>query len=68
MLFDEPGQHSMRWESQRELLARLAAEGALQSIVAASFDESETVFNDVTENIKHKLISWEGKLIKPLGE
>lgn len=68
MLFDEPGQHSMRWESQRELLARFAAEGALQSIVAASFDESEAVFNDVTENIKHKLISWEGKLIKRLDE
>jgi hypothetical protein len=66
MLFDEPGQHSMRWESQRELLARLADERGLQSIVAASFDESETVFNDVTESINHKLISWEGKLIKPL--
>jgi hypothetical protein len=66
MLFDEPGQHSMRWESQRELLLRLAAEQSLQSIVAASFDESESVFNDVTENVQHQLISWEGKLIRPL--
>lgn len=66
ILFDEPGQHSMRWESQRELLLRLAAEPSLQSIVAASFDESESVFRDVTDNVQHKLISWEGKLIRPL--
>lgn len=66
ILFDEPGQHSMRWESQRELLVRLADEKSLQSIVAASFDESETVFKDVTENVRHQLISWEGKLIRPL--
>ncbi len=66
LLFDEPGQHSMRWESQRELLLRLADQSALQSIVAASFDESESVFNDVTNIVKHKLISWEGKLIRPL--
>ncbi|MCW0388339.1 hypothetical protein NB722_002878 [Xanthomonas sacchari] len=66
ILFDEPGQHSMRWESQRELLLRLAAETGLQSIVAASFDESESVFNDVTEGVEHRLIDWEGKLIQPL--
>lgn len=68
ILFDEPGQHSMRWESQRELLLRLADEKALQSIVAASFDESETVFNDVTEHVRHTLISWEGKVIAPLNQ
>ena len=65
LLFDEPGQHSMRWESQRELLLRLADERALQSIVAASFDESESVFKGVTDDVPHKLISWEGKLIRP---
>lgn len=68
MLFDEPGQHSMRWESQRELLLRFSAESALQSIVAASFDESESVFRDVTDGVPHKLIRWEGKLIRPLVE
>ncbi|MBB1519786.1 AAA family ATPase [Aquipseudomonas guryensis] len=68
ILFDEPGQHSMRWESQRELLLRFAAEPTLQSIVAASFDESETVFRDVTNSVPHKLIRWEGKLIRPLTE
>lgn len=66
LMLDEPGQHSMRWESQRELLLRLADERNLQSIVAASFDESESVFSDVTENVAHRLISWDGKLIKPL--
>jgi hypothetical protein len=65
ILFDEPGQHSMRWESQRELLLRLADEPTLQSIVAASFDESESVFKGVTDNVPHRLISWEGKLIRP---
>lgn len=68
ILFDEPGQHAMRTESQRELLLRLADEKSLQSIVAASFDELESVFNAVTENVQHQLISWEGKLIRPLAE
>lgn len=67
ILFDEPGQHSMRWESQRELLLRFADEGDLQTIVAASFDESESVFKGVTDGVPHKLISWEGKLIRPSG-
>ena len=66
ILLDEPGQHSMRWESQRELLLRLAYEKSLQSIVAASFDESESVFKDVINNVSHQLISWEGKVIRPL--
>lgn len=67
ILFDEPGQHSMSLESQRELLLRLAGEKSLQSIVAASFDESESVFKDVTENVPHQLISWDGKLIRRLS-
>lgn len=66
LLFDEPGQHSMRWESQRELLLRLSSEREMQSIVAASFDESEGVFNDVTNGVDHHLIRWDGKLIRPL--
>ena len=68
ILFDEPGQHSMRWESQRELLLRFTAESQLQSIVGASFDESETVFNDVVNSVPHKLIEWDGKLIRPLKD
>ncbi|AKH70562.1 hypothetical protein IMCC21906_02922 [Spongiibacter sp. IMCC21906] len=66
ILFDEPGQHSMRAESQRALLQQLASESSLQSIVAASFDEMETVFKEVTSGVPHKLIEWSGKLIKPL--
>ena len=66
LLFDEPGQHSMRVESQHALLQLLALEPGLQSIVAASFDESESVFNQATLNVKFKLIEWEDKLIQPL--
>lgn len=67
LLFDEPGQHSMAVESQRALLQRLSSEKSLQSIVAASFDESENVFNVATSGVKFKLIQWEGKLIQPVS-
>jgi hypothetical protein len=66
LLLDEPGQHSMRDVSQHELLLRLSHLTQLQSIVAASFDESDAVFNAATHNVTHKLIEWEGKLIRPL--
>lgn len=65
LLLDEPGQHSMRVESQNALLKHLAAEPALQSIVAASFDELESVFKTATDSVTYKLIQWEGKLLRP---
>jgi len=65
LLFDEPGQHSMAVESQHSLLLHLANESGLQSIVAASFDESEAVFQQATVGVTHRLIQWEGKLIQP---
>lgn len=68
LLFDEPGQHSMRDSSQRALLAHMAAESGLQSIVAASFEENESVFRAATANITFKLISWQGKLLQPLDD
>ena len=68
LLFDEPGQHSMRVESQHALLQLLAAESGLQSIVAASFDESDSVFNEATLNVGYELIEWGDKLIQPLRE
>lgn len=68
LLLDEPGQHSMRVESQHALLKHLAAEPALQSIVAASFDESESVFKTATDGVAYKLIQWEGKLLRPLPQ
>lgn len=66
LILDEPGQHAMRVESQHALMQHLAGESGLQSIVAASFDELDTVFNEATHGVTYKLISWEGKLIQPL--
>ncbi|WP_176327920.1 hypothetical protein [Burkholderia vietnamiensis] len=66
LMFDEPGQHSMAADSQHALLKQLAGETGLQSIVAASFDETEEVFRQATEGIAFKLIEWEGKLLRPL--
>lgn len=66
LLFDEPGQHSMAESSQHALLKSLAGESKLQSIVAASFDESESVFLSATSGIKFKLVQWDGQVIRPL--
>lgn len=66
LLFDEPGQHSMSQLSQRALFRELAAQPKLQSIVAASFDDSPDVFEFVTDGLNFKLISWDGKLIRPM--
>lgn len=66
LLMDEPGQHSMRSISQHALLQLLSGQGSLQSIVAASFDENESVFLEATAGLKFELIRWEGKVIQPL--
>lgn len=66
LLMDEPGQHSMRSISQHALLQLLSGESKLQSIIAASFDENESVFLEATAGLEFKLISWEGKVIQPL--
>lgn len=66
LMFDEPGQHSMAVDSQHALLMQLASEMELQSIVAASFDEAEEVFQLATAGISYMLIEWEGKLLHPL--
>lgn len=68
LLFDEPGQHSMRVESQRALLGELAREQNLQSIVAASFEESKSVFDEATSGIEYQLIEWEERLIRPIAQ
>lgn len=67
LLMDEPGQHSMRSASQRALLQLLIAQRGLQSIVAASFDENESVFKEATTGLEFQLIQWEGKVIQPLS-
>lgn len=68
LLMDEPGQHSMRPVSQRALLQLLITQRGLQAIVAASFDENESVFMEATAGLEFQLIQWEGKLIQPLAE
>lgn len=67
LLMDEPGQHSMRSASQRALLQLLIAQRGLQAIVAASFDENESVFKEATTGLEFQLIQWEGKVIQPLA-
>ncbi|NOJ66698.1 hypothetical protein [Acinetobacter indicus] len=57
----------MALSSQRMLFKQLVAIEGLQSIVAASFDNSEENFKQVTKGLNFKLIFWEDKLIKPLG-
>lgn len=57
IVFDEPAQHSMSVESLRELLLWMSKELGLQSIVAASFDESEEVFQSATEGVSFSLIT-----------
>lgn len=66
ILMDEPGQHSMRSSSQHALLQLLSGQGKLQSIVAASFDENESVFKEATAGLEFTLIQWEGKVIRQL--
>lgn len=67
LLMDEPGQHSMRSVSQHALLQLLSGQSGLQSIVAASFDENESVFLEATAGLQFQLIRWEGKVIQPLS-
>ena len=67
LLMDEPGQHSMRAISQHALLQMLSGQSGLQSIVAASFDEMESVFLEATAGLNFQLIRWEGKVIRPLS-
>lgn len=67
LLMDEPGQHSMRSSSQHALLQLLSGATGLQSIVAASFDENESVFLEATAGLDFKLIRWEGKIIQRLS-
>ncbi|WP_174876039.1 ATP-binding protein [Vogesella oryzae] len=67
LLMDEPGQHSMRSISQHALLQLLSGQSGLQSIVAASFDENESVFKEATAGLDYKLIQWEGKVIRALA-
>ncbi|NHZ42488.1 ATP-binding protein [Massilia aquatica] len=68
LIFDEPGQHAMRAESQHALLQLLAGEKGLQAIAAASFDELEEAFQVSTAGVAYELIEWDGKLIRPMSD
>jgi hypothetical protein len=68
ILLDEPGQHSMATKSQLALLQKLSAEKNLQSIVAASFDDSEAAYKEATHNVQFKLILLGSKAIVPGGD
>jgi len=65
-LLDEPGQHSMATKSQQALFQLLSSEKGLQSIVAASFDDSEATYREATSNVEFKLIQLGDKSILPL--
>lgn len=68
ILLDEPGQHSMPTKSQLALLQKLSAEKNLQSIVAASFDDSEAAYKEGTHNVQFKLVLLGSKAIVPGGD
>lgn len=68
ILLDEPGQHSMATKSQLALFQKLSAAKNLQSIVAASFDDSDATYNEATHNVQFKLIHLGDKAIVPKGD
>jgi hypothetical protein len=63
IIFDEPAQHSMAIQSFNILLQEFSNNSELQSIVAASFDESDDVFLVATKDTSFHLINIEKKLI-----
>jgi hypothetical protein len=63
VIMDEPQQHSMDSESMRELFTECSKDKK-QTIIAASFDCSETIYQEITKGIDFHLIKFEGKLLK----
>jgi hypothetical protein len=67
LIFDEPAQHSMSVKSVNEMLKTLQSTVGLQSIVAASFDESDVTYNESTVGLKDiNLVRLPSKLIMRL--
>jgi hypothetical protein len=66
ILFDEPAQHSMGLHSVNEMLKVLSEINGLQSIVAASFEQSDAAFIESTEGVNFHLIKLPSKLINVL--
>ena len=63
---DEPGQHSMADTSVNSLFKSVNTYTGLQSIVAASFDENDDIFEKETEGVSFHLIEVGDKLIKKI--
>ncbi len=66
LLFDEPAQHSMSDENFRTFLQEMAAYPDGQSMVFASFNNSDQEFASITNGIPFTLNRINGKLIKPI--
>lgn len=68
ILLDEPGQHSMGVTSVNALLKTISSQQNIQCIVAASFDESDEVFEESVLGVNHHLIECSYKLLKPVNQ
>jgi hypothetical protein len=67
IVFDEPAQHSMAVSSLHEVLKDSSIQIHQQTIVGASFDESDDVFNESVDGLNFHLIRLEDKLLKPIN-
>ena len=67
ILLDEPGQHSMGVTSVNALLKTISQRRNIQGIVAASFDESDEVFEESVLGVNYHLIECGYKLLKPVS-
>ncbi|MGL6231564.1 hypothetical protein ACSZMQ_10745 [Aeromonas rivipollensis] len=67
IIFDEPAQHSMGVKSMNKLLIALSSTVNLQSIVSASFDESDENYKESTDGLTAFNVDvLPRKLIRPL--
>lgn len=67
LLFDEPAQHSMSDDNFHTFLQELASYPDGQSLVFASFNNSDPEFASITQDIPFSLTRISGKLIKPIS-
>ncbi|WP_419571144.1 AAA family ATPase [Rheinheimera sp.] len=63
LILDEPAQHSMACTSFNQLIKNCASVEGFQTILGASFDESDEVFNDATSGASFHLIRLKEKLL-----
>lgn len=68
MVFDEPAQHSMAIASLHELLAVLSDFTSAQCIVAASFSNKDSEYEEATDHVAFRFHHIEGKLIRKLSD